>query len=466
MQPKRHAILIANQDYGPDSGFSPLKCPLRDAEAMREVMSDPAYGGFDNVTVLPNRTRTEILMAFKDTLDQAGRDDLIFIYFSGHGQTDEEGVLYLAASDTTKSHLEATGIPSQTISNMIRRSRVSKKALVLDCCYAGAFTRSWKSGETIVADRMQKFARGSGTYVLMATGELSLAEEDPEHGLSILTRHLVDGLRGNADADRDGIVTIRELSGYIFQQVTRLHAQRPTEGGLDIQGDVAISRSGFGSDAERKEIIRKKLLEWVAVDGITPAMFAEASDVLSRDHANLTALDQMHRKALDRIATHEISLGQFHSEWFSRPENEHRQQMPKPKPKPTPKPTQQDAQPASKPKTTKSVDNEHPPIPNDFFGGDGLFGLLPCMAAIAIGAGMLSLILQVLTEGRGTWNETIVPNAAVTALAIALWRWWNMRNYPAPAGFVLGYKFSLTFLSLIGVLASFLAIYLFRYFTR
>ncbi len=443
MQPKRHAILIANQDYGPDSGFSPLKCPLRDVEAMREVMSDPAYGGFDNVTVLPNRTRTEILMAFKDTLDQAGRDDLIFIYFSGHGQTDEEGVLYLAASDTTKSHLEATGIPSQTISNMIRRSRVSKKALVLDCCYAGAFTKSWKSGDTIVADRMQEFARGSGTYVLMATGELSLAEEDPEYGLSILTRHLVDGLRGAADLDRDGIVTIRELSGYIFQQVSRLHAQRPTEGGLDIQGDVAISRSGIDTSAEDREKLRQKLLEWVGSDGITPSIFAEASDIIARDTAKLSRSQRRRRDVLARIVPDGIGLGQFHAEWFSAPID----QPTLIRPAVATKPAQQ-APPAKNPAPTQQITTL-----GGLLGGHGLGTVIACAAAIAVAAGVLSAILVVVTDGKGAIAETIGPNAIGAAVAIGLWRWWKMRHGPLPPATMFGPAFGPPSAALVGVLA-------------
>lgn len=316
MDHKRHAILIANGDYPEGSGFAPLQCPVRDAEALHDVLADPAHGAFDSVTMLDNRPRSEVLIALKEALGRADRDDLIFIYFSGHGKTDEEGSLYLAAANTRADHLEATGIASQAVSDMIRRSNVSKKAVVLDCCYAGAFARNMKGGEAVAEDRMQEFARGSGTYMLMATGALSLAEEDPDHGLSILTRHLVDGLRGAADADRDGIVTVSELSKYIHREVSRSHAQRPTEGGLDIQGDVAISRSGIDADAELCGKVKLRLLEWVSMDAVTPAIFAQASEVLSRRWADLSSAERARREVLNRIVTDSVGSGQFMADWL------------------------------------------------------------------------------------------------------------------------------------------------------
>ena len=43
----------------------------------------------------------------------------------------------------------------------------------------------------------------------------------PELGHGIFTYYLTEGLRGAADLNRDGIVSLQELYEYVEQQVTR-----------------------------------------------------------------------------------------------------------------------------------------------------------------------------------------------------------------------------------------------------
>ena len=313
----RYGILIANSKYGEDSGFHPLQCPQKDADAVYDVLMNPKHGGFKHVEVLKDKTRSEILIGVKDTLNQADRDDLVFIYFSGHGKTDDEGKLYLAASDTDVDQLEATGVKSDDIRDLIRKARTSKKAMVLDCCHAGALVDTWKGAADHIRDRVSEFAQGTGTYMLMATGGLDLAEEDTQNGLSVLTKWLVDGLAGNADTNRDGIITLNELSKYVQKQVVRFHKQKPTEAGLDIQGEVAISHSGAEPDKELRAKIRKKLLEWSDKEIVDANIAGRALQILQIGlEAPLSALEQKYRDLLNKLVSDDLAPGPFTGDWY------------------------------------------------------------------------------------------------------------------------------------------------------
>ncbi|MCP5088804.1 MAG: hypothetical protein GY952_18605 [Rhodobacteraceae bacterium] len=313
----RYGILIANSTYDKDSGFHSLQCPLNDADAVRDVLMDPKHGAFAHVEVLKDKPRGEILIGVKNILNMAQRDDLVFIYFSGHGKTDDEGKLYLAASNTEVDQLEATGVKSDDVRDLIRKARTSKKAVVLDCCHAGAFAGQWKGAEDQVRDRVSEFARGTGTYVLMAAGALDLAEEDAQGGLSVLTRWLVDGLGGNADTNRDGTITLNELSKYVQKQVVRFHKQKPTESGLDIQGDVAISHSGAEPDKELRAKIRAIVLEWSDKELIDAHITGHAARILQTGtNGQLSTQDLRHRKLLDRLVIDDLAPGPFTGEWF------------------------------------------------------------------------------------------------------------------------------------------------------
>jgi uncharacterized caspase-like protein len=70
--------------------------------------------------------------------------------------------------------------------------------------------------------------------------------ELPELGHGIFTYYLVQGLRGAADGDRDGIVTLQELYKYVEQQVSR-HSrqvganQRPVMKG-EAEGELPLAK--------------------------------------------------------------------------------------------------------------------------------------------------------------------------------------------------------------------------------
>ena len=81
---------------------------------------------------------------------QMKRDDLLLLYYSGHGVRDVQGNLYLAVKDTQKDYLKATAIPSRFIEEEMNSTYSKRQVLVLDCCHSGAFGRLssyvWGSG--------------------------------------------------------------------------------------------------------------------------------------------------------------------------------------------------------------------------------------------------------------------------------------------------------------------------------
>src|ERR1051326_2016691 len=132
-----HALLVATDRYA-DPTLRQLRAPQADAEALAEVLRDPAIGGYA-VRTLRNEPSHVINLAIEDFFADRHRDELLLLYFSGHGIKDDSGRLYLATMDSRHNRLGATAISSRFVREQMDSSRSRRVVVILDCCYAGAF---------------------------------------------------------------------------------------------------------------------------------------------------------------------------------------------------------------------------------------------------------------------------------------------------------------------------------------
>ena len=241
----KFALVIANMEYQ-DASFAKLTAPGKDGEEFAEVLRQLA--AFDEVQVLLNEgegnTRRSIARFFADRK----RDDLLLLYFSGHGIRNEQGQLFLAARDTEVGILEASGIPAEFISYAMNNSRSQRQLLILDCCNSGAFSYGTKAANVVggsmgIATAFE--GSGFGRVVLTATDATQYAwEGDKVIGntqKSVFTHFLIEGLRGDADRNGDGRIDIDELYDYAYEQVVRsTPKQTPGKWSYKQQGDIIL----------------------------------------------------------------------------------------------------------------------------------------------------------------------------------------------------------------------------------
>src|ERR1051325_11432373 len=107
----KFALIIGNTEYT-DPGLTQLTAPGKDTEDFARVLRSPEICGFDQVHVLLNQISSEVIEAIDEFFDKKDADDLLVLYFSGHGVRDELGSLYLAVKNTIRSRLRSTAIRS------------------------------------------------------------------------------------------------------------------------------------------------------------------------------------------------------------------------------------------------------------------------------------------------------------------------------------------------------------------
>jgi uncharacterized caspase-like protein len=243
----RYALVIGNSEYQ-DLKFAQLVTPSEDVNDLVAVLQSREIGGFDEVESFINRSVLEVRRAVARHFASKKPDDLLVLYFSGHGVRDDRGLLYLAVRDTEYDLLNATAMPASYITEEMDRSRSRRQVLVLDCCHSGAFAQGAKgTAQEAVGTGTAFEGTGFGRTVLTATDATQFAWEGDrligQAENSVFTHYLVEGLRtGAADRDSDGRITLDELYDYLYAQVVQATPkQTPRKFTYNQQGDVVIA---------------------------------------------------------------------------------------------------------------------------------------------------------------------------------------------------------------------------------
>jgi len=230
------ALLVGNWHYPDDPANLPdLKGPLNDVSRLAETLADPRLGLFarDDVAVLTERQSHEITAELEHFFAEATRQDVLLVYYSGHGVTADDGSLLLCGRNARTDRKLATMVDSGTVNRMIQQCAAAAVVILLDCCHAGAF----KSGD-FASD-----LAGKGRFVVAASRSRDRAP-DAEHatGLSRFTGHLLRGLRGEAGLPGADHITLSDVYRYVHRQMTSEGPVIPLRR-FDGDGEVAIARA-------------------------------------------------------------------------------------------------------------------------------------------------------------------------------------------------------------------------------
>lgn len=241
---ERWAVVVGIGDYRADD-IPDLRFASKDAESVYEFLKSP-NAGFqeDHIMFLKDAGATaqsirEALFVF---LQKANYNDLVFIYFAGHGAPDptRPDNLYLLPYDANTKQLAATGFPMWDVKTALRRQIKAERVIVVaDACHSGGT----KDGETNpINGSFGDLFTPSRRVILTAADDSELSYEDAKWGggHGVFTYNFIEGLKGAADADKNGIVTFVEAADYVAAKVkTETNGrQNPQRGGL---GDVPLA---------------------------------------------------------------------------------------------------------------------------------------------------------------------------------------------------------------------------------
>lgn len=245
------AVVIGVSEYA-YSRIPALRYAAKDAKALHDWLVSPAGGRYapSRVKLLTDRNATAaaIKEALYTWLRQTIEEDVVVIYFAGHGSPDSPDTpqnLYLLPHDTRYDAIASTGFPMWDVETALKRFIKARRVVVLaDACHSGGVGATFDVARRALGDvqpnrissGLQNLATvGEGIAVISASDDRQLSAESAKFGggHGVFTHYLLEGLKGQADYNKDSRVTLGELIPYLSEHVRRetLNAQSPTVAG-------------------------------------------------------------------------------------------------------------------------------------------------------------------------------------------------------------------------------------------
>ncbi|MCA9050594.1 MAG: SUMF1/EgtB/PvdO family nonheme iron enzyme [Planctomycetaceae bacterium] len=227
--PNRWALVIGVGDYA-DRDIPDLPACVNDGRAMQTMLTDPLRGLIppDHVKLLLDAdvTREKVVEALVWLKRQAAEDDLVLVYFSGHGAVDAEGTAYWLMQNSQLKNLRGTAFEELNITRLLEEISSDRLVVLVDACFAAATAHAGMKAAVVDVSRLFRQFDGTGRVLICSSNgqEPSLVISDsnhPGHGHSVFTWHLLEAVGGAGDANHDGVITLEETWKYLSPAVRK-----------------------------------------------------------------------------------------------------------------------------------------------------------------------------------------------------------------------------------------------------
>jgi hypothetical protein len=136
-----YGLIIGINDYN-DPDLVDLDNPITDATMLYSTLIGNYMFDPQNVTLLKNPTRAEIINKLDELSNRLTKNDNLLIFYAGHGYWDKEkeAGFWLPADATRFSSVN--WIRNSTIQDYVNEIRTNHTLLITDACFAGSIFKS------------------------------------------------------------------------------------------------------------------------------------------------------------------------------------------------------------------------------------------------------------------------------------------------------------------------------------
>lgn len=247
------AVIIGINKY---ANFQPLKYAVDDAREFYRYLVEVNKVSKDKIWLMLDEEATldKIRSILGTRLRRsAGKEDTVIIFWAGHGAIESDSTSvdgdglekYILPHNADIKDLYTSAMPMVEIARIFQRISSERLVFITDTCYSGA-----TGGRTvpvlgvrtnISGAFLERISQGRGRVVLTASdaNEVTVESDDLRHG--VFTYYLLEGLRGKADLDGNGIITVDEVYRYVSIKVPQAtgQEQHPVRKG-EMMGEIIL----------------------------------------------------------------------------------------------------------------------------------------------------------------------------------------------------------------------------------
>jgi Caspase domain len=235
------AVLIGVSAYE-YAEFPPIRAARNSLQAMRTLLADPALCGWppEQVTVIPNPiSAADLATNIADLAENTA--GVLLLYYVGHGVLSARGELCLTVTSTRPDRPKISGLPWDTVADVLRGCPASRRLAILDCCFAGqAIEALTGDGDPGLAD----IAHVEGVYTLTATTRNRAAHAPPpgqqDTACTSFTSELQDLIRSGLPGKAPEL-TFGDIYPALRQRLRGKGLPAPGQRGTDAAGQFAFA---------------------------------------------------------------------------------------------------------------------------------------------------------------------------------------------------------------------------------
>lgn len=181
-----------------------LSLPAKDAQTITWLYSQNTNLQYCQL-LNHEATRANIVSAMNRIFAQAGTNDIVVLFYSGHGYPGG-----FCAYDGNLSY--------NAIRKSMAKSKCKNKMIFADACFSGKIRTN---GRTASNQELSAAKKANVMLFLSSrSNEASIERRNMANGF--FTTYLQKGLRGGADTNKDRIITAKELFNYVHKNVVNL----------------------------------------------------------------------------------------------------------------------------------------------------------------------------------------------------------------------------------------------------
>ena len=219
-----YAVVVGISKYE-SSGIPQLEYAHKDALFFADYLKSKSGGSVpeENIRLLVNENAT--YSAIYDALDwlltTCHKDDLVYFYFSGHGDMENTTIYnlgFLLSYNTPRTNYINNAVRIEDLNNIANTLSVkinAKVVLITDACHSGKLAGTDYRGTFLVGDQLRTVQNKEIRITSCAPDQLSAEDEGWGGGRGVFSYYLVNGLEGLADEDQNKIVTVSEIKNYL-----------------------------------------------------------------------------------------------------------------------------------------------------------------------------------------------------------------------------------------------------------